>query len=84
MFYVLDNNVDFLTDQIGSIEVEYIPGMIYCFLPSMEKRQGSVTVSIDLIRISISSISKNDALLNQFTIGQVLIGQKKAFRMTEI
>ena len=44
LFYVLGNSEDFLTDQIGTMEIEYIPGMIYCFLPSMEKRQGSVSV----------------------------------------
>ena len=43
-FLVLQTKEDISEDQVGSLEFEYISGMIYCFLPSREKRQGSVTM----------------------------------------
>ena len=43
-FLVLQIQQDITKRQIGYLELEYIPGMVYCFLPSMEKYQGSVSL----------------------------------------
>ena len=43
-FYVLQKHRDVFQDQIGYTEIEYIPSMVYCFLPSCEKRRGKVSV----------------------------------------
>ena len=43
-FLVLQIQQDINERQIGYLELEYIPGMVYCFLPSMEKYQGSVSL----------------------------------------
>ena len=37
-FFVLQTKISDLEDDAGSLEIEYIPGMVYCFLPSSEKR----------------------------------------------
>ena len=41
-YYVFQNSEQFPGNMLGSLEVEYVPGMIYCFLPSTEKWQGRV------------------------------------------
>ena len=43
-FYLLDNVADTPKYHIGNVEVKYYPGSVYCFLPSTEKNQGSVSV----------------------------------------
>lgn len=45
-FFLMKNNCDVLRYQIGSVKVKYmyIPGSVYCLLPSVEKNTGSVSV----------------------------------------
>ena len=43
-FYVLNTHADIFGYQIGTLDIEYISGMVYCFLPSQEKRKGNVSV----------------------------------------
>ena len=43
-FYVFHSKEDIFADQVGHLKVEYISGMIYCFLPSGKKRKGVVTM----------------------------------------
>ena len=42
--FLMKNNCDVLRYQIGSVKVKYIPGSVYCLLPSIEKNNGSVSV----------------------------------------
>ena len=43
-FFLMRNNCDVPRYQIGSVKVKYIPGSVYCLLPSIEKNVGRVSV----------------------------------------
>ena len=43
-FYVLQSKEEIDLDKVGFLDVEYILGMVYCFLPSLEKRKGQLSM----------------------------------------
>ena len=43
-FFLLKNVADVPIHQIGSVVAKYVPGSIYCLLPSVEKNNGTITV----------------------------------------
>ena len=43
-FFLLKNKADVPQENIGNVKVEFVPGSIYCLLPSKEKSIGCVSV----------------------------------------
>ena len=78
MFYVLQMKDYISTEAVGSLEVEYISGMIYCFLPSTEKWNGYVTMYtskptfidsyIGCMEVNVKSLIFSNCRLETFSI----------------